>query len=251
MSAKKSRLAYLYKQKCSKQIHTRDEDVLVMGNEIFDNGFRAVNDINIPPVNPRVIMLQSGVEKVVACFGNGLATFTLYGIGVFVIDGHINGGPKVLLHNQRTPKGDLLFHLFLDTFQLGGKHSKSIILAVADKEGQVDQLVRIRQLVEKVKVPRKVISGISQRRQNKHSFAIRNGLGGRLDGVEIHAGDGAGINLVRRVMVEDDRSLKMRVPFDHFIDGHFHWRLGRAVTIETLATEEMVSVKPIRLVGFL
>ena len=46
------------------------------------------------------------------------------------------------------------------------------------------------------------------------------------------------------MVVEDDRCLGMGIPLNHLIDGHFHWRLGGTVAIETInQNEDMKSVQ--------
>jgi len=227
---------------CKDEIHTRNENVLVVSDEVLDDLLRAVDDIDVSPVHPGVVGLQSRVEKVVAGSTNGLATGTLGGKGVPVLDVHVDDCSKVLLDNRRAAECDLLLRLLLDALQLRREHGKGVIGAVANQEGQIDKLVRVGQFGDEVEVLGEVGGRVSQRSQDEHLLAVGNGLGGRLDGIQIVGGDRAGIDFVRLVVVEDDGCLEMSVPLDHLIDRHLHRRLGGAIAVEAIICTAAVSI---------
>lgn len=52
-------------------------------------------------------------------------------------------------------------------------------------------------------------------------------------GIKVYSLYSRGVDFVRLVMVEKDWSLKVPIPRDHFIDGHFNRRFGGPKAIET------------------
>lgn len=56
-----------------------------------------------------------------------------------------------------------------------------------------------------------------------------------MDGIQINPLDGAGIDLVRLVMVEQHRRLQVLVPRNHFIIRHLCRRLRGAEAVKTVA----------------
>ena len=205
-----------------------------MSSEILDNLIGAIHDIHISPVDPWVIGLQSRVEEIVACTGDRRATWSLCGERMAFLDTHLDIRSEVLLHDSRTPESNLLLHLALDAVQLRGKNGKCVVLAVTNEEGQIDKFMRVRQLVKQVEVFLDVGGRISQRGKNEHALAVRRSPGCGLDGVEVYARNGARVHFVGFVVVEDDGCLSMGIPLNHFVDGHFHWRLGGTVAVETI-----------------
>lgn len=203
---------------------TWNQNIPVVSNEIFNDAIRAVKDVNISPVDPRVIRFESRVEQVVAGATDSLAARALSSKGVPVLDVHLDISPKVLLHNCRATESNLLIHLVLDPGQLSGKNSHGVVTAITNEESQVNEVVRVRQLVEEIEVVDQMFGCVSQRGEDEHPLRIRDGLGGRLDGVEVDGLDARGVHFVGSVMVEEDRGLCVRGPLDHFVDAHLHRR---------------------------
>lgn len=195
-----------------------------MSDEIFNDAVRAVENVNISPVDPGVVRLESRIEQVVAGATDSLAARTLSSKGVPVLDVHFDISSKVLLHDCRATESNLLIHLVLDPGQLSGKNSHGVVTAITNEESQVNEVVRIRQLVEEIEVVDQMLGCISQRGEDEHPLRIRNGLGGRLDGVEVNCLDARGVHFIGSVVVEEDRGLRVCGPLDHFIDAHLHRR---------------------------
>lgn len=193
-----------------------------MCHEIFQNPLRAVDNIDIAPVDPGVIGLKSRVQQVVPGTTDRLTARTLSRERVPFLDAHLNVSTEVLLDDSGTAEADFLVGVVLNAIQLRRKIGQGVILAVAHKESQIDQLMRVRQLVQEVEVFLKVGSGIAERGENEDTFAIGHGLRGGLDRVEVDFGDGCAVYFVGFVVVEEDGGLGVSVPLNHFIEGHFH-----------------------------
>lgn len=204
-----------------------------MSHEILQNALRAVHDIDIPPVNPRVIGLESRVQQVITSTTNRLATGPLSRKGVSLLHAHLDISAKVLLDDCGTAEADLLVSVVLDAIQLRRKSGQGVILAIAHQECQVDQFMRICQLVQEVEVFLEVGGGVAEGGEDEDTFAIGHGLGGGLDRVQVDFGDAGAVHFVGFVVVEEDRSLGVGVPLNHLIEGHFHRRFRGAIAVET------------------
>lgn len=220
--------------------HTRNKDITVVGHEIFDDTFGAIRDIDVSPVHPRMLGLHRRVEQVVAGATNGLTTGPLGGERVTILDAHLDIGSEVLLHDGRAVESDLIA-LFLNPLQFRQQDLQGVILAVADEETQVDEMVRVADLVEQFEVFFQVVGGIPQGRQDENAFVVGDGLGTRVDSVQFDLADGGGVDFVRFVVVQEHGRLSVAVPFNHLIQRHFHGGLGGAVAVETRRRNESVS----------
>ena len=215
---------------------TRHKDVLIVGHEILQNPLGTIDNINVTPVDPRVIGLQSRVEQVVAGTTNGLAPGTLRSESMSLLDAHLDAGTKVLANNGGAAEADFFVGVVLDAIQLGGQIGQGVILAVADKESEIDQLVRVGQLVQEVEVFLEVGGSVAQRGQDEHALTVGHGLGRGGDGVQVDFGDGGVVHFVGFVVVEEDGGLRMGVPLDHLVEGHLHGGFGGAIAVETKHT---------------
>src|SRR5690349_2997909 len=65
---------------------TGHQNISVVSDKVFQNLFRTVNDINIAPINPRMLVRQGGCEKVIPCSAHGLPSRTLGFEGVSLLD---------------------------------------------------------------------------------------------------------------------------------------------------------------------
>ena len=203
-----------------------------MGHEVLKDSLGAVDNIHISPVNPGVVRLQGGVQQIVACPANSLTARTLGGERVPILNVHVYIGPEVLLNNARTAERNLIT-LFLDPVQLRDEDAFGVIHGIADEESQVNEVMRVGQLIEQLEVLLQIWGSISERRQDEHSFGVCDSLSTRANGVEVDVVNGRGVDFVSFVMVIDDWGLHMGIPLGYFVEAHVHWRLGRPVTVET------------------
>lgn len=197
-----------------------------MGHKVLQDTLGAVHDVNVAPVNPGVVSLESRVQQIVASTANGLTAGTLSSEAVTLLHAHLNIGAEILADDGRTAEANFFIGVVLDTVEFGSEVGKSVILGVTNQESQIDELVGVGQLGQEIKVLLEVGGSIAQRGQDEHALPVLDGLGGRDDGVEVNFGDGGVVHFVGFVVVEQDRGLGMGVPLDHFVDGHFHRRLG-------------------------
>jgi len=160
---------------------TRHEYILVMLYEVFDDALGVLDDINISPVDPRVLRLQRGAEQEVP----GLAHSLPPGALEFERVPHSNiltlEHTVVLLHDSDTVErtAQLRVGLVLDTVQLGSEDSQGIIGRVGDQEREIDEFVGIRQLRNELKVLGQVVRGVSEGSEHQYPLLVLGGVAGR------------------------------------------------------------------------
>ena len=217
---------------------TGNENVLVVGNEVFKDFGRAVHDVHIAPVNPRMLWLQGSGEKVVAGLAHGLPPRTLCVEGVPLLDTLAQVEVKVLFNDHGAAERDVVGPL-LDSVEFGRKHGEGIILGVGDEEGEVDQVVRIRELGEQLKVLGEVGGSVLEGRDDEDFLLIDDGLAGGLDGVEVDVLDRFRVDLERCVVVENDGRLHVRIPSRVLVLRHVYRRRRRSPAVEAVACQQV------------
>lgn len=220
---------------------TGDNNVLVVGDKVLNQAVGALLDISITPVHPRMLGLQCGVEQVVARLGHGLAARSLGGIGMSFLDILAQLVVEVLDNHGGASEGDLV-GAALDAVQLGGKGRVGVVFRVGDEEGKVNQVVRIGQLGQQVKVLGQVLGGVLEGRQDEDSLFVGNGLCGGGDGIQIDIVNGGRVELDRGVVVIENGCLQVTVPSGVLIRRHVHWRLGRSPAVEAACAGESAVV---------
>jgi hypothetical protein len=130
-----------------------------MSNEILENLGRAVDNVNVPPINPRVLGLQGSGQQIVSGSAHGLPARALGLEPVSVRDILAEMEAEIFLHNGGTSERDIIRSL-LNTFKFGSEDRESIVLGVADEEGEVNQSMGVGKLGKKLKVLGKVRSGV-------------------------------------------------------------------------------------------
>lgn len=203
-------------------MHTGNENVLIVGNEVLENLLGAVDNVRISPVDPGVLRLKGSRKEVVARAPHGLAARALGSKRVALLNILAQLEVKVLLDNQGAAEGDLVGAL-LDAVKLGSKDSKRVIGRVADEEGEIDQVVGVGKLGDQLKVLGEIPGGILEGGEDQDALLVGDGLGGRLDGVEVDVGDGGRVDFDRSMVVEDNRGMKVSTPSLLLVKGHLHW----------------------------
>lgn len=180
-----------------------NENILIVSHEVFEDLLGRIHDVNVSPVDPGVLWLQGRVQQIVSRTSNSLAARSLGFEAVAIFDLLADHGSEVLLDDLGAAEGDLVL-AGLDTIQLGSKHSHGVVRRVANQEGKIDQIMRVVQFREEIKVFGDIRCGILERCQDQDTFVVLGGLGRRLDRVQVDVLDGGGIDDVRLVMVEND-----------------------------------------------
>jgi hypothetical protein len=121
-----------------------------MGDEILDNSLGAIDNINVPPVHPAVVGLQGSRKQIVPGPSHSLPSRALVFKLVSLFDVLAKLDAKVLLHDHSGAKSDIWIRLY--TFKLHGQGSQGVIGRIANEEGKVNQLVRIGELYQQIKV---------------------------------------------------------------------------------------------------
>jgi len=187
---------------------TGHQNIPIMRHKILDDAIRAVLDVDVAPVHPAVLWLHGGIQKVVARLAHCLSPRALRRKSVSILHALRQLDAKVLLDDDRTAERDRVGSA-LDALQLFRQDGKSVVRAVADKEGQINQMVGVGELTEEIKVLFNVWSCVAKGSEDEDALFVVDGFGCRPDWVEVDVGDGALIDFNGFMVVEDDRSLKM------------------------------------------
>ena len=191
-----------------------------MGDEVFDDLGRAVHNVHIPPVHPGVVGLQGGREKVVTRSAHGLSAWSLGLESVTVLDVLAQLEAKILLDNQSAAE---FVGTLLEAIQFRGENGEGLIGGITNEEAKINEVVRVRELGDQLKVLGEIPVGILERGEDENAFLVVDSICGRLDGVQVDALDRGRIDFYWGVGIVHDGSMKMRRPGCLFVKGHLHW----------------------------
>lgn len=118
------------------------QNVAIVRNKVFDNLRRAVLDIDISPVHPRVLWLECGRKKVVSSLAHHLSSRPLGLEAVSVLDILAQTGTKVLLNDHCASERDIVLPP-LYPVQFSRKNSECVVCRIAHEECQVNEFVRV------------------------------------------------------------------------------------------------------------
>lgn len=198
-----------------------DEHVSVVGDKVLDDLAGAVFDVDVPPVDPGMLGLEGGREKVVSGAAHGLSARALGGETVAVLDGLRDMDAEILLDNHDAAEGQVVGLCRLDALKLLGQDGQGVVGRVANQEGQVDQVVGVGELGDEIKVVVDVRGGVAERSEQQDALLVGGGLGGGLDGVEVDALNGGGVDFDRGMVVEQDGGL-VGAPEHLLVGRHLH-----------------------------
>lgn len=93
--------------------------------------------------------------------------------------------------------------------------------------------MRISEFGQEIEIFAKVWRSISERGEDKNALPVAEGAVGGDDGVEVDLLDARGIDLIRLMVIEQNRCLKVLIPRDIFVCAHIdRWFCG-SEAIET------------------
>lgn len=205
-----------------------------MRNEVLDDLCRAILDIHVPPIHPRMVRLQRRTQQIVARPAHRLSPGPLRRETVPVLDALAQRNAEIFLNDHGAAEGQPFRLARLHALQLLRENSECIICRIADEEREVDEMVRVRELGEQIKVLLNVVGGIAQGREDEDSFLVGEGFGRRFDRVEVDVLDRRGIDLYRLVVVEYYGGLEVGVPAGLLVRRHVHGRFGGAPAVESV-----------------
>lgn len=122
--------------------------ILVVSHEILKNGEWGCLDIDISPVDPAVGRSQSCAQKPVTRLSHGLTTASLRSKTVTRLDILVDLLSEVLLHDRDLTKCLLGVWVGLQFLQLLGQQRNSVVLGVSYEERQIDEVVRVGQVLQ-------------------------------------------------------------------------------------------------------
>lgn len=185
---------------------TRNQDVTIMRDKVFDDLLGAVHDIDVPPVNPGVLGFQCRGEEIVSGLSHRLPSRSLRGKAVSGLDVHVHGLAEVLLHNHDAVERNLVGPL-LYPVQFRCQNGQGVIGGVANQETKVDEIMRICELGKEIEVLDEIGCGVTQGCKDKNTFSVAHSSRSRDDGIEINTFNGGGVDLVGLMVVEEYRGL--------------------------------------------
>ena len=176
--------------------------------------------------------LQGSREEVIPGLAHRLSSWSLGLKGMSFLHTLTQVKSKVFFDDGSGTEWDLV-RSFLDAIQFGCQNSESIVFGIGDKKCKVNEMVRVGEFSEKLKMLGHIRGGIFQGCQDEDSFFIQDSFSGRLDWVQVDMLDAGGLDFERSVAIEHDGCLQMGVPSGIFILRHIQWWLGRTPAIET------------------
>jgi hypothetical protein len=105
--------------------YVRDQDVAVVGDEVFDDFARALDDVDVAPVHPAVVGLEGSAKQVVPRPGHGLAPRSLGFELVAVLYTLFEFDAKVLLYNQS--RVERVLWVVLDSLELHSQRCHRVV----------------------------------------------------------------------------------------------------------------------------
>ena len=201
------------------------DDITVVSDQIFKNLVRAVLDVHVAPVNPAVLGLQGSAQQEVPGLAHSLSARTLCLETVSFLDAHSNRllVREILLDNHNAAEWHFVVSA-LDTLEFHRQDSQSIVIAVSDKETEVDQVVRVGQLADEFEVLVEVVAGVAEGSEDEDTLLVEDGLGCGRDFVEVDMLNSRAVDLYGRMVVEDDGCLLVACPSRLLRSGHLHGR---------------------------
>lgn len=210
---------------------TRHDDIPVMGDKIFQNGLRAIFDVDVSPVHPRVVILEGRRQQEVSGLGHALTTRSLCGITVSVLDILLQVRTKVFGNHASAAERDIV-GTPLNSIEFGGEHGVGVVGGVGNQESDINQAMRVGELGEELKISLQVLRSILEGGHNKNLLLVDGSFLGRLDGVKVNVLNRGCVDLQRGMMVVQDRRLHVRAPSGKLILGHIHGCLRRSPAVE-------------------
>ena len=129
----------------------RHQNIPVVRNEIFNDLARTILDIDIPPIDPRMLQLQSRREQVVPRAAHSFPSRSLRFEAMPILDTLRKLDAEVLFDYHGGAEGYGVFAT-LNAVEFCREDAESVICAVADEKCEIDEIVRVCQLREEVKV---------------------------------------------------------------------------------------------------
>lgn len=142
-----------------------------MGNEVLQDSPRAVNNVHISPVDPGMLRLQGGGQKIVPRLAHRLSTGALGLKGMSLLHVLTQVEVKVLLDDDGAVEGNFA-GLSLEAVQLRGKDGQCIIGRVGDQECDIDQTMWVRKLGKELEISRKIRRGILEGGEDQDPFFV-------------------------------------------------------------------------------
>lgn len=206
-----------------------------MRDEILNNPLGRILNIHIPPVNPTMLRAHGRTQQIVPRAAHRLPPRPLRRKPMPVLHILSQRDAEIFLDDLRAAEGDAV-RPRLHPLQLHGQDGEGVVRAVADEEGEVDEVVGVGELGEEVEVLFDVGRGVAERGEDEDALFVDQRLGGGVDGVEVDALDGGAVDLDRGVVVEDDGRLEVAGPLCLFGCRHLHGRFCRAKAVESVVS---------------
>jgi hypothetical protein len=208
-----------------------NQNVDVVGLEIFNDLGRTVLDIDIPPVHPAVLWLHSRREQIVTGAPHSFParSLSLEAMPVFHILRQRHA--KVLFDDHGGP--ERILGVLLHALELFRQYRQRVVRAVSNQKREVDQLVRIRELAYQVKVLGEERTCVAEGCEDEHALLVDVTFWRGLDRIQVDVFYGVLVDLDRLVVVEDYGCSEMRMPLFVLILRHGHGRFGRTPAVES------------------
>lgn len=190
-----------------------------MSDQIFQDLLRAIDNVDIAPEDPRVFWLQRRIQEIVPGSSHCFSPRALRRKSMSGLDVHVQRSAEIFLDDCHAVEWNLVGPL-LYSVELGRENGQGVIGGVADEESKIDEIVRVGELGQEIKILDQIGGSVSQRRQDKDSFSIADRSRRGDDGIEVDPLNGARVDFVRFMVIEQHWCLQVLIPRHHFVLGH-------------------------------
>lgn len=156
-------------------------DVLVVTHQILQNGKGGGLDVDVTPVDPRVVGAERGTEEPVAGLGHELTAAGLSSETVATLDVLVDLLAKVLFEDRNLAKVLGGVGVGLDGLEVLDEHVEGVVLGVGDQKGEVDEVVWVGKVAEVGEEHGQMGLGVAQGHTEKDALLALPAARGALD----------------------------------------------------------------------
>lgn len=204
-----------------------------MRDKVFEDRRFGLDDIDIPPEDPRMLRLHSRRQQIVARSTHGLPARTLGFEAMALLNILAQVKIEVLLDDRGAVEGSAVGPL-LYPVKLLRQNCQGLVRRIGDEEPKIDKVMGIREFREQLEVGRKIRGSVLEGSKEKDPLFVLSSLRRRLDWVQVHMLNGRRVDLDRFVVVEYDGGLEVGMPLLLLVERHLRGWFGRAPAVKTV-----------------
>lgn len=166
-------------------VRTRDDDILVVAHEVFENSKGSSFHVDITPVYPGVVRAESRTQEPIASLCHELSAAGLSSKAVTTLHILVDLLAKVLFNDGDFAVWLLGIFMCLDASQIIHQKLQSMIFRVGDEERKVDEVVRVCKVVQVREEHGQMRLGVTQGHTEQNSLLAFPSSSGSLHTVQV------------------------------------------------------------------